>query len=100
MKLSKTKNTLTFYDELLLIKAAHNGDIDAEDTLYSYHKNMLERTLCKYKFIHVVLDDLPCHIESSYRIAIHKYNIESNVKFINFASWFIKNTLERKCPIV
>jgi len=100
MKLSKTKSTNNFYDELLLIKAAHNGDIDAEDMLYSYHKKMLERTLYKYKFIHVVLDDLPSHIESSYRMAIHKYDIESNVKFINFASWFIKNTLERKCPVL
>jgi len=97
MKLSNTKNTITFYDELLLIKAAHNGNVDAEDILYSHHKKLLERELYKYKFLHVVLDDLPSHIESSYRVAIHKYNIDSNVKFINFASWFIKNTLERKC---
>ncbi len=95
-----TKTTINFYDELLLIKAAHNGSIEAEDMLYSYHKNRLERALYKYKFLHVVLDDLSCHIESSYRIAIHKYNIESKVKFINFSSLFIKNTLERRCAII
>ena len=100
MELSITKKSMTFYDELLLIKAAHNGSIDAEDMLYTYHKNRLERALYKYKFLHVVLDDLPDHIESSCRIAIHKYNIESNVKFINFAFWFIQNTLERKCCLL
>ena len=97
MKLSKTKKTVNFYDELLLIKAAQNGSVEAEDMLYSYHKKILERELYKYKFLHAVLDDLPCHIESSYRIAIHKYNIESDVKLINFVLWFIKNTLELKC---
>ena len=100
MKLSITKKSMTFYDELLLIKAAHNGSVDAEDMLYTYHKNRLERALNKYKFLHIVLDDLPHHIESNYRIAIHKYNIESNVKFINFASWFIQSTLERRCAMV
>jgi septum formation inhibitor-activating ATPase MinD len=98
MKLSKT--TVNFYDELLLIKAAQNGSVEAEDMLYSHHKKILERELYKYKFLHVVLDDLPCHIEYGYRIAIHKYNIESDVKLIDLALWFIKNTLERKCSAI
>ena len=84
-------------DELLLIKAAKNGSSKAEDILYSYHKKNLEASLYKYSFLHLILDDLAYHIEYNYRIAIHKYNVESKVTFINFASWFIKNTLERKC---
>ena len=91
------KKTMTFNEQLLLIKAAHNGSINAEDMLYSYHKNRLEQALCKYELLHAVRDDLPHHIESNYRIAIHKYNVESNVEFINFASWFIQNILERRC---
>ena len=90
------KKTMTFHEQLLLIKAAHNGSIDAEDMLYTYHKHRLERALCKYELLHVALDDLPHHIESNYRIAIHKYNVESNVEFIDFASWFIQNILERR----
>ncbi len=82
------------YDELQLIKAAHNGSTKAEDTLYSYHKKNLEESLHKYNSF---LDDLTHQIDYNYRIAIHKYNVESKVTFINFASWFIKNTLERKC---
>lgn len=37
MKLSITKK-MTFNDELLLIKTAPNGSVDAENMLYSYHK--------------------------------------------------------------
>lgn len=91
------KENITSHDELLLIKAAHNGSVEAEDVLYSYHKSRLERSLRKYQFLHLILNDLPQQIESSYRISIHKFDIESNVIFINFASWFIQNTLERRC---
>ncbi|QUM77799.1 hypothetical protein HWV00_17085 [Moritella sp. 24] len=97
MKYSTVKNTS---DELLLIKAAHNGSIEAENVLYSYHKKALELALYKYNFLQVILDDLTAYIECSYRIAIHKYRIESNMKFIDFASWFIKNTLERECEVI
>ncbi|PKH05496.1 hypothetical protein CXF93_17650 [Moritella sp. Urea-trap-13] len=90
-------SSVNISDELLLIKAAKNGSINAENMLYSLHKKNLERALCKYKFLHMILDDLPDHIEFDYRIAIHKYRIESNIRFINFASWFIKNNLERRC---
>lgn len=89
--------TVNMPDVILLIKAAHNGSINAENALYSYHKNTLEKSLSKYTFLHFISDDLTNDIESTYRVAIHKYRIESNVKFISFASWFIKNYLERKC---
>lgn len=97
MGLSTTTNRLTLNDELLLIKAAHNGSIEAENMLFSNHKNRLEKSLHKYNFLHSIIADVPHQIESNYRIAIHKYRIESNVKFINFVSWFIKNILERIC---
>jgi len=90
-------STVDILDELLLIKAAHNGSVNAENVLYSSHKKILEQAMHKYTFLNVVLDNLSEHIEDSYRIAIHKYRIESNLRFITFASWFIKNNLERKC---
>ena len=98
MKLTTTTTRkITLNDELILIKAAQNGSIEAENMLFSHHKNRLEKALHKYSFLHSIIVDIPYQIESNYRIAIHKYRVESNVKFMNFASWFIKNILERIC---
>lgn len=87
-------------DELLLIKAAHNGSVNAEDVLYSSHKKELEKALYKYKFLHVILNDLSSHIECYFRISIHQYRADLNMRLINFASWFIKNSLERRCAAI
>lgn len=97
MKLATTTKKITLNDELLLIKAAHNGSVEAENMLFSHHKSRLEKALQKYSFLHSIIGDVAYQIESNYRIAIHKYRVESNVKFMNFASWFIKNILERIC---
>ncbi len=91
----KKINALNAEQEKEIIKKAQQGDKNAKDILINAHLKLVVSIARRYQRRGLALSDLIEEGNMGLIYAVDKFNIEIGVRFASYATWWIRQSIER-----
>lgn len=95
----KKEELITPEEELALISRAQKGDTEAMTQLIGTNRRFVTALARKYESNGLSLDELICEGNKGLEAACMKYDPSRGFKFISFAVWFVRQSIENALNI-